>query len=263
MRSTSTSTRVPALAARRRDVSPARLDLLFARWQREEDAAAREALVQQFLPLVRSLARRYAASAEPFEDLVQVGSLALIKAIDRFDPGRGPSFVGYAIPTILGELRRYFRDGTWSVHVARGAKERALAVAEAMDVLTERHGRAPSAQQLAEYLEVSLEDAVDGLLAGMAYDARSLDAPGLDAGDDADAFGATLGTEDGGYALVEDRMVLAQILPVLSERERCLLHMRFIEELTQSEIAARLAVSQMQVSRLLRRSLERLRRLGG
>ncbi len=110
---------------------------------------------------------------------------------------------------------------------------------------------------------MSLEDAVDGLLAGMAYDARSLDAPGLDAGDDADAFGATLGTEDGGYALVEDRMVLAEILPVLSERERCLLHMRFIEELTQSEIAARLAVSQMQVSRLLRRSLERLRRLGG
>ena len=146
---TSTDTGARASAPCRRNPAPPPLEPLFRRWQRDGDEAAREALVRQFLPLAGKLARRYAQSSEPYEDLVQVASLALMKAIDRFDPDRGLSFAGFAVPTILGELRRYFRDGTWSVHVARGAQERALAVSEATDRLTDLHGRTPTANQLA------------------------------------------------------------------------------------------------------------------
>jgi RNA polymerase sigma-B factor len=149
------------------------------------------------------------------------------------------------------------------VHVARGAKERGQAIAEATDRLTDLHGRAPTTQQLAEYLELSIEDVVDGLQARMAHDAQSLDAPAASAEDDAGSLIDTLGAEDDGYTLVEDRVVVAPLLPSLSERERQILHMRFVEEMTQHEIAARIGVSQMQVSRLLRRSLERLRELAG
>jgi RNA polymerase sigma-B factor len=186
-----------------------------------------------------------------------------MKAIDRFDPDRGASFSGFAIPTILGELRRYFRDGTWSLHVARAAKERALAVGEATDVLTDLHGRAPTAQQLAQYLELSIEDVLEGLMAKMAYDAQSLDAPAASAEDDAGPIGDTLGVEDEAYELIEDRAVLERILPALSERQRQILRMRFAEEMTQSEIAARIGVSQMQISRLLRETVDRLRELAG
>lgn len=260
---TATYTRTRAPAPSPRNPAPARLEPLFRRWQRDRDEAAREALVRQFLPLARKLARRYAQSSEPYEDLVQVASLALLKAIDRFDTDRGVNFEGFAIPTILGELRRHFRDSTWSVHVARGAQERAMAISEATNRLTDRHGRTPTAQQLAEYLELSIEEVLDGLLAGMAYDAQSLDAPTSSADDDAGTLGDTLGAPDAGYALVEDRVAVTHLLPSLSARERRVLHMRFIEEMTQSEIATRIGVSQMQISRLLRRSLERLRELAG
>lgn len=260
---TSTDTGTRASAPCRRNPVPPPIEPLFRRWQRDGDEAAREALVRQFLPLARKLARRYAQSPEPYEDLVQVASLALMKAIDRFDSDRGPSFTAFAVPTILGELRRYFRDGTWSVHVARSAQERALAVSEAADRLTDIHGRTPTANQLAEYLELSIEEVLEGLLARMAYDAQSLDGPASSADDDSVTLGETLGRDDEGYALIEDRMVVADILPSLSASEREILRMRFAEELTQSEIAARLGVSQMQVSRLLRRSLERLRELAG
>jgi RNA polymerase sigma-B factor len=260
---TPTHTRAPGPAPSRRRLSPAQLEPLFRRWQRHGDDAAREALVRQFLPLARKLARRYAQSSEPYEDLVQVASLALLNAIDRFDPDRGVNFVGFAIPTILGELRRHFRDGTWSVRVTRAAQERAAAVSEATKHLTDVHGRTPTAQQLAEYLELSIEEVVEGLLARMAYDAESLDAPPSNAVEHADTLGDTLGASDEGYALVDDRVTVTRLLPSLSERERRILHMRFAEEMTQSEIAARIGVSQMQVSRLLRCSLERLRELAG
>jgi RNA polymerase sigma-B factor len=257
---TPTHERTRAPAPSRRNPAPTQLEHLFRRWQRHGDDAAREALVRQFLPLARKLARRYAQSSEPYEDLVQVASLALVKAVDRFDPDRGASFAGFAIPTILGELRRHFRDGTWSVHVARGAQERAAAVSEGTDRLTDLHGRTPTAQQLAEYLELDIEEVLEGLLARMAYDSESLDAPRSSAGD-ADTLGDTLGATDPGYALVDDRVTVTHLLPLLSERERRILHMRFGEEMKQSEIAARIGVSQMQVSRLLRCSLERLREL--
>jgi RNA polymerase sigma-B factor len=242
----------------------ARLELLFRRCQRDGDQAAREALVKQFLPLARKLARRYAQSAEPYEDLVQVASVGLVKAIDRYDPSRGAGFATFAIPTILGELRRYFRDSTWSVHVSRAAKERYLAVGTATARLTDLHGRTPTVQQLAEYLEMSIEDVLDGLLARNAYEAQSLDASSSSSAEEgAGTVGDTLGAEDENYGLIEGRMVLADALSSLPERERRILRMRFEEELTQTEIAERIGVSQMQISRTLKRSLERMGEYAG
>jgi RNA polymerase sigma-B factor len=173
-------------APRRRSPGSQPVELLFRRWQREGDRAAHEALVERFLPLARSLAGRYAQSSEPYADLVQVASLALVKAIDRFDADRGTSFPSFAVPTILGELRRYFRDSTWSVHVSRAAKERVLAVTDATERLTNLHGRAPTVQQLATYLELSIEQVLDALSAKAAYETQSLDAcvPGLAEGGD-------------------------------------------------------------------------------
>jgi RNA polymerase sigma-B factor len=250
-------------APRARDAGPARLEPLFRRWKDGRDLAAREALVKQFLPLARKLARRYAQASEPYEDLVQVASLALVKAIDRFDPGRGASFSSFAVPTILGEIRRYFRDSTWSVHISRGAKERALAVGDATTRLTNLHGRAPTVQELAAYLKLSIEQILDALSVNEAYDAQSLDAPASTVEDGADTLGDTLGAEDARYELIEARMVVGDALPSLPERERRILRMRFVEEMTQSEIAAQVGISQMQISRVLHRSLERLWELSG
>lgn len=243
-----------------RDPGAARLAPLFRRCQRDGDPGAREALVRQFIPLARKLARRYAQSSEPYEDLVQVASLGLVKAIDRFDPERGASFPAFATPTILGELRRYFRDSTWSVHVARGAKERYLAVGAATERLTDLHGRAPTVPELAVYLEMSTEDVLDGLLARKAYEAQSLDAAASTTAEDgACTLGDTLGDEDENYTLIESRMVLEDALRTLPEREQEIIRLRFVEELTQSEIAGRVGVSQMQISRTLKRSLEQMR----
>jgi RNA polymerase sigma-B factor len=250
-------------APRRRDPASPPIEPLFRRWQGDGDYAAREALVKQFLPLARKLARRYVQSSEPYEDLVQVASLALVKAIDRFDPDHGVSFPSFALPTILGEIRRYFRDSTWSVHVSRGAKERALAVADAIEHHTNLHGRAPDVQELATYLELSIEDVLDALSVREAYYTQSLDVPASSEDDGAGTLGDRLGAENETYELIEARMAVADALPLLPERERHILHMRFVEELTQSEIAARIGISQMQVSRVLRRSLERLRELSG
>jgi RNA polymerase sigma-B factor len=246
-----------------RDSAPPRPEPLFRSCQRDGDRAARETLVRQFLPLARKLARRYAHSSEPYEDLVQVASLALVKAIDRFDPDRGVSFPTFAIPTILGELRRYFRDSSWSVRVSRGAKDRALAVGNATERLTALHGRPPTVQELATYLELSMEDVLDGLFAREAYVPQSLDAPASTEEDGPGTLADTLGTEDESYALIEARMVVADGLGSLTERERHILHMRFFGDMTQSDIAARIGISQMQVSRILQRSLERLRERSG
>jgi RNA polymerase sigma-B factor len=253
---------IPRPAGQRAPGAP-RLEPLFRRCQRDGDPAAREILVRHFLPLARKLARRYAQSSEPYEDLVQVASIALLKAIDRFDPDRAASFPGFAIPTILGELRRYFRDSTWSVHVSRGAKERGLAVGAATERLTHLHGRPPTVQQLAVYLEMSIEDVLDGLFARKAYVPQSLDAPASTEEDGPCTLAETLGAEDENYALIEGRMVAADALRSLPERERHILHMRFVEEMTQSDIGARIGVSQMQISRVLRHSLERLRERSG
>jgi RNA polymerase sigma-B factor len=234
---------------------------LFERWLRHRDRDARESLVRRFMPLARSLARRYDRSSEPLDDLVQVASLGLLKALDRFDPGRGHSFPSFAVPTILGEMRRYFRDSGWSVHVPRGAQERALRVRDAQERLANEQGRAPTANQLAEYLELDLEEIIDALQAIQAYEALSLDAPRPGADDDVMAYGEAMGREDERFELVELDATLTTVLEHIPPRERMILRMRFVEDLTQTEIAARVGISQMQVSRLLRRSLDQLRSL--
>ena len=233
---------------------------LFRRWQCDRDEAARDVLVARFMPLARSLARRYDRSSEPFDDLVQVASLGLVKALDRFDIDRGHAFASFAVPTILGELKRYFRDSGWAVHVPRGPQERALKVEQARQHLTGTTGRPPTVYELAEYLELSDEDVLAALAAGLAYDALSLDAPRpSENGGETATYGEQFGEDEEGYALVEANATIARALHHLPDRERLVLHLRFVEDLTQTEIAALVGVSQMQVSRLLRRSLEQLR----
>jgi RNA polymerase sigma-B factor len=234
---------------------------LFIRWQRHRDVAAREALVQRFMPLARSLARRYGRSSEPFEDLLQVASLGLLKALDRYDASRGHPFPSFAVPTILGEMRRYFRDSGWAVHVPRGTQERALKVRDAQERLANRRGRAPTVNQLAEYLEFDTEDVIDALQAIQAYETLSLDAPRPGADGDVVAYGDSVGREDDRYELVELDATVTAVLGHIPPRERLILRMRFVDDLTQTEIAERVGISQMQVSRLLRRSLDQLRTL--
>jgi RNA polymerase sigma-B factor len=235
---------------------------LFIRWQREGDEAAREELVRRFMPLTRSLARRYGRSSEPFEDLLQVASLGLLKAMDRYDVERGHPFQSFAVPTILGEMRRYFRDSGWAVHVPRGAQERALKVRNAQERIANERGHAPTANQLAEYLEFDTEEVIDALQAIQAYETVSLDAPRPGAEDDAGAsYGDSIGDDDERYELVELDATVAAVLGHIPARERLILRMRFVEDLTQTEIAERVGISQMQVSRLLRRSLDQLRTL--
>lgn len=234
---------------------------LFQRWRRHGDEGAREALVRRFMPLARRLARRYERSSEPFEDLLQVASLGLLKALDRFDPERGHPFSSFAVPTILGEMRRYFRDSGWSVHVPRGEQERALKVRDAQETFANEHGHAPTVNQLAEYLEVDSGEVIEALQAIQAYEALSLDAPRPGADGDAMTYGESVGHDDDRYELVELDATVTAVLERIPKRERLILRMRFVEDLTQTEIAARVGVSQMQVSRLLRRSLDQLRAL--
>jgi RNA polymerase sigma-B factor len=234
---------------------------LFARWQSTGDERAREMLVRRFMPLARSLARRYGRSSEPFEDLLQVASLGLLKALDRYDADRGHSFASFAVPTILGEMRRYFRDSGWAVHVPRGAQERALKVRDAQEHIANERGRAPSVNQLAEYLELDAEDVIDALQALQAYETLSLDAPRPGADGDLISYGDAVGHDDERFELVELDATVSAVLGHIPARERLILRMRFVDDLTQTEIAQRVGISQMQVSRLLRRSLEQLRTL--
>jgi RNA polymerase sigma-B factor len=235
-------------------------ETLFARLS-AGDGQAREAIATMFLPLARRLAQRYVRSSEPREDLVQVASVGLLKAIDRFDPGRGPSFASFAIPTILGELRRYFRDATWAVHVPRAAQERALSIEAATEQLRGRQRTAPTVEQIGAHLGVSAEEVLEGLLAVRAYEAESLDAPsGGQEGAGRTAL-EQIGSEDLAYELIEADASVVPAIRTLGERERRILHMRFVREMSQSEIAAQIGVSQMQVSRILNRCLERLRAL--
>jgi RNA polymerase sigma-B factor len=234
--------------------------LLFAR-HGQGDRIAREDLVRRFMPLARSLARRYDRSSEPFEDLLQVASLGLLKALDRFDPELGHPFASFAVPTILGEMRRHFRDAGWSVHVPRGSQERALKVRDAQERLANIRGRAPTVQELAEYLELGQDEVIDALQAIQAYESLSLDAPRPGATDEATSYGDAMGEEDERYELVELDATVSAVLGRIPQREREILRMRFVDDLTQTEIAARVGISQMQVSRLLRRSLDQLRAL--
>lgn len=243
--------------------SPARVENreLFIRWQKFGEQRAREELVDRFLPLARNLARRYSGAREPFDDLLQVASLGLVKAIDRFDINRGAAFSSFAVPTILGELKRYFRDLGWSVHVPRGAQEQALKVQEAQERLTTRTGRPPTVTDLAEYLEIPIEDVLDALETAAAHHSASLDAPREEGDDESGTLVDVLGEEDGRYELIDQTVTVSAAARQLSARERKVLGLRFIEDMTQTQIAQEIGVSQMQVSRILRRALSRLREL--
>jgi RNA polymerase sigma-B factor len=217
--------------------------------------------VRRFLPLARKLARRYAGAREPFEDLLQVASLGLVKAVDRYDPSRGTAFSSFAVPTILGELKRYFRDLGWAVHVPRGAQEQAVRVEEAQNRLTSRTGHSPTLQELAEYLELSIEEVLDSLETSRAHHASSLDAPYDDGEGETGAVVDRFGVEDVHLRLADERLTVGAAARELPSREREILMLRFVRDLTQTQIATEIGVSQMQVSRILRRALARLSEL--
>ena len=222
------------------------------------DAAAREALIERYMPLARSLALRYRRASEPLDDLVQVASVGLVKAVDRWDPDRGLAFSSYAVPTILGELRRYFRDATWDVRPARDVQELCLSVEEAREALWAELGRSPTVADLAGRLERSEEDIVEAVQATEGRSVRSLDAPvHEDEGDSASA-GDLLGAPDAEFDRVEAGITLERMTGILDERAREILRLRFQEDLLQSEIAERVGCSQMHVSRIIRASLEKL-----
>jgi RNA polymerase sigma-B factor len=240
-------------------VRPLDTNELFTLWQQHGDRDAREQLVSHFLPLARNLARRYAGAREPMDDLQQVANLGLLKAIDRFNPEQGNAFASFAVPTILGELKRYFRDFGWSVHVPRGAQEMALKVEKAQQALASAGGRSPSVDELAAHLQWTVDEVLEAMEAGTAHHSVSLDAPTEDDDDEPLTLGASLGVIDSRLESVDDALSIAEAARTLSERDRQVLSLRFGEDKTQTEIAEALGVSQMQVSRILRRVIEQLR----
>ena len=232
---------------------------LFARARFDKDARARETLIRRYLPLARRLARRYQHTDEPLEDLVQVASIGLLKAIDRFDCAREVMFSSYAVPTILGELKRHFRDRTWSVRVPRDLQELALRVDQAVAKLSIGMRRSPSVGEIARLVDASEEQVLEALEAMGAYRAGSLDAPRSTREEETESVADSLGSDDSGFERAEERATLQPLLDRISERERIVLELRFGEDLTQAEIGERIGVSQMQVSRLIRQALTRLR----
>ena len=234
-------------------------DALFRRLNSRGEEAVREELIERFLPLARQLARRYQRVNEPLDDLVQVASIGLVKAVDRFDLDRGVAFSSYAVPTILGELKRYFRDSGWAVHVPRGVQERAMQVDRAVKELSGRLGRSPSVNEVAEQLDASVEDVLEAMEAGLAYEAMSLDAQRAGGDAEGDTFGDGIGVEDDRFDLIEYEATIEPTLKALPKRDQVVLHLRFAQDMTQSQIAERIGVSQMQVSRLISRALGRLR----
>ena len=232
--------------------------ILLRKYHEEGDLAAREKLIEQYMSLVRSLARRYSYRGEQLEDLVQIGAIGLIKAIDRFDVDRGVELTTYATPNIIGEIKRHFRDKGWSVRVPRGLQELNVQLSRLMEQLTVQLGRSPTIPELAKAAGVEEEQVLEALESGRAYTSLSLSAGGGGDDDDLDPL-ESLGTEEHQYEVSEDRAVLAPGFRVLDERERRILHLRFFDGLTQSQIAQQVGISQMHVSRLIRRALEKIR----
>jgi RNA polymerase sigma-B factor len=232
-------------------------ELLIALARDRDHPRLREEAIEAWLPLARHLAMRYSGRGEPTDDLVQTATVGLIKAVDKFDPERGVDFAGYAIPTIIGEIKRHFRDRTWSVRVPRRLQELRLAITEANATLTHSLGRSPTVPDVATYLGVSEEDVLEGLEGARAYNAASLSTP--ISADGTTSLGDTLGGEDDQFELAETRVALGPALATLDEREQKILTLRFYGNLTQSQIADRVGISQMHVSRLLARALTKLR----
>jgi RNA polymerase sigma-B factor len=233
--------------------------VLLRRYHQQGDLAAREQLIEQYMSLVRSLARRYSYRGEQFEDLVQIGAIGLIKAIDRFDLERGVELTTYATPNIIGEIKRHFRDKGWSIRVPRGLQELNVKLSKLIEELTVQLERSPTIPELAKAASVEEEEVLEALETGQAYSTLSLSAPSSgDDNEDLDPL-ESLGALEPEYEVSEDRAVLAPGLRVLDERERKILQLRFYDGLTQSQIAQQVGISQMHVSRLIRRSLEKMR----
>ena len=231
---------------------------LLTAYHERGDMRARDELVSRFMPLTRQLARRYQRGSEPLEDLVQVASLGLVKAIDRYDLSRGTAFSSYAVPTILGELKRYFRDVGWAVHVPRGMQERIMQVNSTVDAMSRRLGRSPTPAEVAVEIDSTPELVLEAMEATVAYEATSLDAP-RSSENDGDSYAESIGADDDAYEQIEYMQTIAPTMRALPERDRLVLKLRFEHDLTQSEIADQIGVSQMHVSRLIRRALTRLR----
>jgi RNA polymerase sigma-B factor len=230
---------------------------LWARFAENRDQATREELVRRYLPFAKNLALRYRGASESFDDLLQVASLGLVNAIDRFEPERGTPFTAFASPTILGELKRHFRDRVWTVRVPRGLHDRMAEVDKAISALTVELQRSPSVGEIAAKLSVDPTEVLEVLEANHNRRPLSLDRP---VGDEEESPASEwVGDEDEGFELVEDKLALEGALPRLDERERLVLRLRFVEDMTQSQIAERIGHSQMHVSRILRRTLERIR----
>ena len=236
---------------------PTQEEKLLARYRETGDMRAREELIAHLLPLAKRLAGRYRHSGESQEDLEQVACVGLIKAVDRYESDVGP-FVRYAVPNILGELRRHFRDKGWGMHVPRTVQENFLKVNDATEQLSGRLGRTPATRDIAEATGLSLEDVIEAIDAGRSYSPAALDAPHPGEDDGSRVLGDTLGTKEKGYDYVDIGQAIAPAFKVLPEREQMIVHLRFFEDLTQSEIAERVGISQMHVSRLLRRAIDRL-----
>jgi RNA polymerase sigma-B factor len=229
---------------------------LLAHYKRTGDAAAREELVRRMTPLIHRVATAYGTRGHA-DDLEQVAALGLVKAIDRYDPTFGVPLRTYAIPTMFGEVRRYLRDHAWSLRVPRPLQERVLETTKVVERLTTQHGRAPKPQQVADAMGCTLEETLEALMAGSAYSATSLQAPvGGEEGER--TLGDTVGYEDGRFKTAEEVASLRALRDVLDDRDRRILYLRFVEDRTQTEIAQEIGISQMQVSRLLRRGLQRL-----
>jgi RNA polymerase sigma-B factor len=238
-------------------------DELMRRYRDGEDPALLEEIVRRFEPLARSVARRYHSRGEPLEDLTQVAMVGLLKAIARFEPERGFAFTSYATPTMLGELKRYFRDSGWAVHVPRGVKERALELASVTDQLSSRLGRSPSLSELAAAMHTTEEQTLEAIEAYHARHAAPLEAGSDDEETGVPSLAAVLGAEDVRLEQAEYLTIIAKGVETLSESDRLILYLRFGRDMTQSEIATRIGTSQMQVSRLLRAAIEKIRKVSG
>lgn len=231
---------------------------LFRRFKEEGDMDAREKLVMSHLNLVRFIANKFKNRGEPIDDLIQVGYLGLIKAIDRFDPSRGLEFTTFATPTIMGEIKRHFRDKGWSVRVPRRLQELSAKVNQATDTLTSQLQRSPTIAEIADYLDATVDEVLEAMESSSAYSSVSLEAPSGADDDDTPSVIDRYATEDSDLAFTDDRIIIEEALASFSPRERDVIEMRFLKGMTQIEIAEKLGISQVQVSRLLRRTLKKI-----
>jgi RNA polymerase sigma-B factor len=235
---------------------------LFERFVDARDPVDREAIVERFLPLARQLAARYQRPEEPFDDVYQVACFGLVKAVDRFDIERGVAFSSYAVPTIMGEIKRHFRDRTWAVRVSRDLQELALRVDKVVGELTRELGRQPSVDEVARAIDASPEEVLEAMQASSAYRATSLDTPRASGDEEpGETLGDSVAQVDDGFHRAEQRAVLDALMRSLTPREREVVRLRFEEDLTQAAIGEHIGVSQMQVSRILRQAMARLRTL--